>query len=71
MKRVILLAVLALGLLSVVTSGTAMLGVTTASAQIMGRELVAPSYECEDETFGDYVSSFPCDETIDLSLPLL
>lgn len=55
-----------LGLLSVVTSGTAMLGVTTASAQIMGRELVAPSYECEDEEFGDYVSSFPCDETVDV-----
>ncbi len=60
MKRMILLAVLALGLLSVVTNGTAELGLTTASAQIMGRELVAPSYECEDD-FGKYESSFPCD----------
>ena len=61
-----LLDVSSLGLLSVVTDSTAMLGVTTASAQIMGRELVAPSYECEDEEFGDYVSSFPCDETVDV-----
>ena len=60
MKRMILLAVLVLGLLSVVTGGPAGFGVTVVSAQIMGREYTPPLYECEDD-FGKYESSFPCD----------
>ena len=60
MKRMALLAVLAFGLLAVVTDGTVNFGVTVAFAQVMGQEYVPPMYECEDD-FGKYESSFPCD----------
>ena len=60
MKRMILLAVLALGLLSVVTGGPAEFGITAARGQVMSRDYAPPMYGCEDD-FGKYEASFPCD----------